>query len=87
MLIQFQVYSKVNQSTYNHSFRFFSCIGHYRVLSRVPEVLLVIYFLYSRMYLSVSISQFIPPCPLPPRNHKFVFYICNSVLQIGSFVP
>ena len=37
--------------------------------------------------MSVPISQFIPS--LPPGNHKFVFYICNSisVLQISSFVP
>ena len=44
-------------------FRFFSHIGHYRVLSRVPCVysrsLLVIYFIYSSVYMSIPISQFI----------------------------
>ena len=29
--------------------------------------------------MSVPISQFIPLLHLPPVNHKFVFYICNSI--------
>jgi len=46
--------------------RFFSYIGHYRVLRRVPRatqlsILLIIYFIYSSMYMSIPISQFIPP--------------------------
>ena len=28
--------------------------------------------------MSIPISHFILP-PLPPGNHKFVFYICNSI--------
>ena len=38
---------------------------------------IVIYFTYSRMYLSITISQFIPPC-FPSANLKFVSYICDS---------
>ena len=54
---------------YPFLFRLFSHIYYYRVLSRVPhatrESLLVIYFIYSSMYLSISNSQFIPsPCSL-----------------------
>ena len=77
--------------------RFFSHIGHYRVLSRVPCAihtvgsLFVIYFMYSSMYMSIPISQFIFPHPLPPGNHKFVFYICNSIsvflLFATTFLP
>ena len=40
--------------------------------------LLVIYFIYSSVYMSIPISQFIPP-PLPPSNDEFVFYICESI--------
>ena len=29
------------------------------------------------MYMSIPVSQFIPPS-LTPGNHKFVFYICDS---------
>ena len=38
--------------------------------------------------MSTPSSQFIPPPPLPPGNHTFVFHICDSisVLQISSFV-
>ena len=38
--------------------------------------------------MSITVSQFICT-PIPPGNHKFVFYIYNStpVLQMGSFVP
>ena len=35
------------------------------------------YFTYSSMYLSVTISKFIPP-HFPSGNRKFVFYICDS---------
>ena len=27
----------------------------------------------------IPISQFIPPLSFPPGNHKFVFYICDSI--------
>ena len=60
-------------------------IGHYRVLSRVLCViynrsLLIIYFIYSSVYMSVPISQFIPP-PFTLHNYMHVFCICDySVL-------
>ena len=41
--------------------------------------LLVIYFMYSSVYMSIPISHFIPPLPFPPDIHKFVFYICDSI--------
>ena len=65
-------------------FSFFSHAGHCRVLSRVPcaiqRSILVIYFIHitSCVYMSISISQFIPP-PFYPGNHKFVFYIRDSL--------
>ena len=72
------MYSKVIQFytyIFLFFFRFFSHTGHYRVLSRVTcaysRSLLVIYFVYSGMYMSVPISQFIPP-PLP----SLVTYDC-----------
>ena len=56
--------------------------------------LLVIYFIHISAYMSIPISQFIPPPPLlPPLSplgvHTFVLYICVSIsaLQIGSSVP
>ena len=61
-----QVYNKVNQ-LYTYIcplfFRFFSPIGHYKVLRRFPCAiqLLVIYFIYSNVHMSPPISQLIPP--------------------------
>ena len=54
---------------YAHFFRLFSCIDHYRVLSGVPRAAEQVCFIYSRVYVSVLISQFIPPSP-PPANYK-----------------
>ena len=34
--------------------------------------------------MSIPISQFIPPPPFPLGNHKFVFYICDSIMKIES---
>ena len=54
--------------------------------------LLVIYFIHISVYMSILISQFIPPPP-PPLSplgvHMFVLYICVSIsaLQTGSSVP
>ena len=47
----------------------------------IPLVsLIVIYIIYSRsVYILISISQFIPLPLTPPGNHKFVFYICDSI--------
>ena len=81
MLFYFLLYSKVSQ-LYMSSL--FSCVGHYRVFSRVScviqQVLLLVYFMYSSVYMSIPISHFIPLLPhFPPGNHKFVFYIGDSI--------
>ena len=49
--------------------------------------LLFIYFTHSSVYMSIPISQSIPP--LLCLVTMFVFYVCHSisVLQISSFVP
>ena len=44
------------------------------------------HFIYNSMYVSIPISQFIPPPPLPARNHKFVFYICDATSLFPFFV-
>ena len=31
--------------------------------------------LYSSVYMSITISRFIPPPPFPPGSHNFIFYI------------
>ena len=58
-LIQLYIY------VYPFSFRFFSHIAYYRVLSRVPcgiqQVLVGYLFKYSSMYMSIPNSQSIPP--------------------------
>ena len=44
------------------------------------KFLLVIYFIYSSMYVSAQVSQFIPlSLPFLLGNHKFIFYICDSI--------
>ena len=63
--------------------RFFSHIGHYRVLSRVPcaihQVLTGYLFLYIVVcIMSVHISQLIPT-PTYPQVTMFVFYNCDSI--------
>ena len=90
MLYWFQVYSKVIQS-YIYAciyvcvciyvvLRFFSIIGYYKILCKVPyaiESLLVIYFIHSCVYSLIPNSQFYPPFPFD--NNKFVFYVCQSI--------
>ena len=57
----------------------YSLIGHYSVFveSHVLQsrFLSVIYFTYSSVDMSIQISQFVPLS----SNHKFVFYICDSI--------
>ena len=95
-VVQFQIYSNMNQlctCTYALFFRFFSHTHHCRVLGRVPcaiQQILIVYLFYIQQHVYVN-----PNLPLYPssfylhHNHKFVFYICDSisVLQISSFVP
>ena len=74
--IIFLLYNRVNLlyiHIYPLFFRFYSHIGHYRVLSRVPcaicsiiAIVLVISYIYSTVYMSIPVSQFIiplQPCP------------------------
>ena len=62
MLCQFQVYSIVNQLyiyIYPLCFRFFSHIGHYRVLSRVPcaiQQVLISYLFYIQQCVCVNLK-------------------------------
>ena len=69
-------------SQHIHSFlRYFSYISHYRALSRIPcaihRFLLIIYFIYSSMKISVPISPLIPLPSLSLGNHKSISYICE----------
>ena len=47
-----------------------------------------IHFIHSRVYMSIPVSQFIPP-PLLLRVHIFVLYACVSIsaLQVSSSLP
>ena len=70
--------SDTTEATYSSSMplflSFFPHIGHYSVLSRVPcaiQSLLIIYFIYSCVYMSIPVFQYIPP-PFPPSNCKFI---------------
>ena len=58
--------------------------------SRCPysNFLFAIYFMYGNTYISMLLSQFIPPSPSPAVS-KFVLHVCISIpaLQIGSSVP
>ena len=90
MLCQFQVYSKVNQLyiyVYPLFFRFFSHIGHHRILSRVPcaiqQVLIsCLFYIQQCVYVTPSL----PIHPLPPRNHRFVFYVCDYFCLVNKFI-
>ena len=50
-------------------YRFFSYVGHYRMLSRAPvlhsKLLLALYFTYSSVHMSVPIDKFIPFFSIP----------------------
>ena len=73
MLCQFLLYTKVNQLYTYNILKFYSHISHYRVLSRVScamqQFLLIIYFIYSSVYMSISVCQFI----LPSLPHEFFY--------------
>ena len=36
--------------------------------------------------MSITISQFIFPCPFHTDNHKFVFYICDCFYFVDKFI-
>ena len=72
------MYSKVIQLyiyMYLFFFKFFSQLGCYRIVSRVPCAvqysLLVIHFKYSSVYLSTPNSLTVPPPHPSPRYPKF----------------
>ena len=89
MLCQFQVYSKVNQvHTHTHIFfRFFSIIGHYKILSMVPCAIagpclfyiqcVSVYYIYG-VYLLICVSVNIQCIS--------VYYIYGVYLLICIFV-
>lgn len=75
--------------TYMHSFRFFSHIDCYRILSTVPcakhsRPLLVVHLIHSSMYMSIQVFQFIP-IPLLPGNHKSA-YIYNCYCFADKYI-
>ena len=61
------------------------CWGELPVL--YIRFLLAIYFIYSSAYMSIPISQLIPP-PYPLGIHMFILYVCVSIsaLQISLSV-
>ena len=91
MLCQFQVYSKVIQLYIYIQplfFRFFSHIGYYRILSRVPcaiQEVLADYLFYRQQCVSVNSVLLIYPSPLVTIN-LFPVSESVSVLYIDSFV-
>ena len=64
------------------SFRFFSLIAHYSLLSRILVLcsgpLSALCYIYSGVHMSVPVSQIISPPPHTRGHHKFVFYVCDS---------
>ena len=71
---------KPSAHTYPLVLGFPSHFGHHRALGAVPGLcgafLFVIYFMHSTVYISVSISQCIPPLLFPLGVQMFVLYIC-----------
>ena len=62
------IYGIYMEYTYIFFFRFFSIIGYFKLwvyFVLYSSSLLVIYFMYSYMYVLISNSQFIPPIPFP----------------------
>ena len=76
-----------------HFSRFHIYASIYNIYFLYSRFLLVLYFIHISVYMSVPISQFIPPPPPAPLSplgvHTFVLYICVSIsaLQTGSSVP
>ena len=73
---------------------FVFCANHTVFFFFLIQQVLIIYFMHISVYMSIPISQFIPPpppCPLlsPLGVHTIVLYICVSIfaLQTGSSVP
>ena len=79
------MYGKVTQlykPVYLFLFKFFSHLGCYIILSRVPcavynRSFLVIQFKYSSVYLSL-LNSLNYPRSIPTSNHEFVLQVCDS---------
>ena len=98
MLCQFQVHNKVNQLyiyIYLLFWRFFSHIGHYRVLSRVPRAIwqvLISYLFYIQQ--CVYVNPNLPIYPSPPISVLLGFFLilyfpscsCKSKNKISVLV-
>ena len=96
-LCEFQMCSKMNQLyTYIYIYPPWGILVPLWIITeywiKFPVVcgrsLLGTYFTYNCMYMSILISQFISLPLSSPGNHKFAFYICDSisVFQISSLV-
>ena len=50
--------------------------------------LLVIYFIYSSVYMSTPVFQFIPPPPppIPPGNHKYFLHLYLYFCFVDKFI-
>ena len=96
MLCSFLLYSRLSQLhiyIYPLFFRFFSHIGHYRVLSRVPcaiQQVLVSYLFYVKQCVYVSPDLPIYPSPPPslldisaPRTSAS----CHQISEVTVFLP
>jgi len=85
------VYSKVNlkkKQSFVDYFLIYTIMEYWVEFSVLhSRSLLVIYFIYKSVYMSIPTSQFIPLSLLNPGNPKLIFYICKSVSvwEISSF--
>ena len=92
MLCQFLLNSKVNQLyiyIYPLFFRFFSHLGHYRVLSRVPcavQQILMSYLFYIQYCVYVNPNLPIYPSPLSPLITISLFSTSVILLLLCSFL-
>ena len=85
-LCQFLLYSKVNQLSeyiYTLFFGFPSNFSHHRALNRVRAIQQVVisYLFYTwQCYMSISISQFIPP----PQHHGIHTWLLMTKIQLNT---
>ena len=85
--------SQLHTYIYPLCFGFHSHLGHTERCIELPmlcgRLSLASYFIYSSVYTSIPLPQFIPPSPFPLWYLKFALYICDSLsaLQISSSVP
>ena len=86
-VVRIHTYTHTDIYIYIHSFLHF--FSHTENWIKFPVLysrsLLVIYFIYSSVYMSIPISHFISPW-LPPVSHKFVFYTCNSFCFVNKVI-